>query len=129
MVPLAALAASAADSLLWYRQPGSPNKLLEDALPLGNGRLGCLLSGGIARERIQVNEQSLWSGDNNWDGEYQCGDHGFGAYRTFGDVTILWKTGDADPAVDPRPRRAGRLPSRARPRDRHPHDHLQPRTA
>lgn len=85
----------AADLTLWYQQPASTTKHLEEALPLGNGRMGCLLSGGVARERIQFNEQSLWSGDNNWDGAYECGDHGFGAYRNFGDLTILWNGGDA----------------------------------
>jgi len=98
LVPLAALAASAADSLLWYRQPASDDKLIEQGLPLGNGRMGCMLSGGIVRERIQFNEQSLWSGDNNWDGAYECGDHGFGAYRTFGDLTIVWHAPDDNPA-------------------------------
>ena len=44
--------------------------------------------GGVAQELIQFNEQSLWSGDNNWDGAYECGDHGFGSYRDFGHITI-----------------------------------------
>lgn len=59
-----------------------------EALPIGNGRLGAMLFGGVWEERVQFNEQSLWSGDNNWDGEYQTGDHGFGAYRTFGDLFV-----------------------------------------
>ncbi|HEX9105843.1 MAG TPA: glycoside hydrolase family 95 protein, partial [Longimicrobiales bacterium] len=33
-----------------------------EALPLGNGRLGAMVFGGIARERIQFNEATLWSG-------------------------------------------------------------------
>ncbi len=91
---------SASDLILWYPQPAAMNKHIEEALPLGNGRMGCMLSGGIERERIQFNEQSLWSGDNNWDGDYECGDHGFGAYRHFGDLTILWQArgDDAGPA-------------------------------
>ncbi|MGY0036402.1 glycoside hydrolase family 95 protein [Pedobacter sp. NJ-S-72] len=59
-----------------------------DALPIGNGRMGAMIYGGIAHERIQFNEQSLWSGDNNWDGEYETGDHGFGSYRDFGELLI-----------------------------------------
>jgi alpha-L-fucosidase 2 len=97
---LPALPGLAADLTLWYRQPASDNKQMEEALPLGNGRMGCLLSGGVARERIQFNEQSLWSGDNNWDGAYECGDHGFGAYRNFGDLTIVWNAELVDPVVD-----------------------------
>ena len=88
---LSALPGPAADWTLWYRQPGNNSRHLQESLPLGNGRMGCMLSGGMASERIQFNEQSLWSGDNNWDGAYECGDHGFGAYRNFGDLTILWQ--------------------------------------
>lgn len=69
------------------------------ALPIGNGRMGAMLFGGVAEERIQFNEQSLWSGDNNWDGGYQCGDHGFGAYRNFGDLTMAWNMGDKQATV------------------------------
>jgi alpha-L-fucosidase 2 len=53
------------DVKLWYRQPA--NDWLH-ALPVGNGRLGGMVFGGVPRERIQVNEESLWAGqsiDNN----------------------------------------------------------------
>lgn len=45
--------------VLWYRQPAT--RWLQ-ALPLGNGRLGAMLFGGIEQERIQLNEKSLWAG-------------------------------------------------------------------
>ncbi|HIE26603.1 TPA: glycoside hydrolase family 95 protein [Candidatus Poribacteria bacterium] len=45
--------------ILWYRQPA---KEWVEALPIGNGRLGAMVFGGIQRERIQLNEDSLWSG-------------------------------------------------------------------
>jgi alpha-L-fucosidase 2 len=96
-LPLPLSHGAAADFTLWYREPASNKRLMEEALPLGNGRMGCMLSGGVATERIQFNEQSLWSGDNNWDGEYECGDHGFGAYRNFGDLTIIWNASDTPP--------------------------------
>ena len=44
---------------LWYRAPA--HKWLH-ALPLGNGRLGVMIFGGVNRERIQLNEESLWAG-------------------------------------------------------------------
>ena len=88
-------ASAAPDLLLWYAQPANDKKHLEEALPLGNGRMGCLLSGGVDRERIQFNEQSLWSGDNNWDGAYETGDHGFGSSRNFGELIVTWKAADA----------------------------------
>src|SRR6184192_2609559 len=71
---------------LWYKQPAK--KWDAEALPIGNGRMGAMLFGGIKTEHIQFNEQSLWSGDNNWDGAYETGDHGFGSYRNFGEVVI-----------------------------------------
>lgn len=47
------------DYTLWYRQPAS---IWEEALPIGNGRLGAMVFGNPFNECIQVNEESLWSG-------------------------------------------------------------------
>lgn len=44
---------------LWYRQPASR---WEEALPVGNGNLGAMIFGGVSTERIQLNEDTLWSG-------------------------------------------------------------------
>ena len=44
---------------LWYRQPAAG---FAEALPLGNGRLGAMVFGGIERERLLLNEDTLWSG-------------------------------------------------------------------
>ncbi|HTS17251.1 MAG TPA: pectinesterase family protein [Verrucomicrobiae bacterium] len=44
---------------LWYRRPAT--KWVE-ALPIGNGRLGAMVFGGIDRERLQLNEDTLWAG-------------------------------------------------------------------
>lgn len=44
---------------LWYRRPA--NQWVE-ALPIGNGRLGAMVFGGITRERLQLNEDTLWDG-------------------------------------------------------------------
>lgn len=46
-------------SRLWYRQPADE---WEEALPLGNGRLGAMVYGGVSTEHIQVNEESMWYG-------------------------------------------------------------------
>lgn len=82
-----ALAAQTNQNLrLWYKQPAQ--KWSDEALPIGNGRMGAMLFGGVSQERIQFNEQSLWSGDNNWDGKYELGDHGFGSYRNFGELIL-----------------------------------------
>ena len=44
---------------LWYDQPA---KVWEEALPLGNGRLGAVVFGRPAEELIQLNEATLWTG-------------------------------------------------------------------
>ncbi len=44
---------------LWYQKPAEE---WTDALPIGNGRLGAMVFGGVARERIQLNEETLWDG-------------------------------------------------------------------
>lgn len=47
------------EHVLWY---SSPAELWEEALPLGNGRLGMMPDGGISSEKIVLNEISMWSG-------------------------------------------------------------------
>lgn len=46
-------------SRLWYAEPAIE---WEEALPIGNGRIGGMVYGGIDRELIQVNEESMWYG-------------------------------------------------------------------
>ena len=63
---------------LWYRAPAADRPLLPPeaprqgrqaagaewvrALPVGNGRLGAMVFGGIVHERLQLNEDTLWAG-------------------------------------------------------------------
>jgi len=62
-----------AQTRIWYDRPADARRpdLREGwrnepewlkALPIGNGRLGAMVFGGVAGERIQLNEKSLWSG-------------------------------------------------------------------
>lgn len=44
---------------LWYN---SPAKKWEEAIPVGNGRLGAMVFGKYGEERIQLNESTYWSG-------------------------------------------------------------------
>ncbi|GLR16319.1 glycoside hydrolase family 95 protein [Portibacter lacus] len=46
-------------SLMWYQKPA---EVWEDALPVGNGRIGAMVFGGVSEERIQLNEETYWSG-------------------------------------------------------------------
>ena len=45
--------------VLWYQKPA---EAWTEALPIGNGRLGAMVFGGVERERIQLNEETLWDG-------------------------------------------------------------------
>jgi alpha-L-fucosidase 2 len=61
-LPIQALATSSdvsRDLKLWYRQPA---EVWTQALPIGNGRLGAMIFGGVARERLQLNEDTLYAG-------------------------------------------------------------------
>ncbi len=54
---------------LWYEQPA---RNWNEALPLGNGRLGAMVFGHPGKERIQLNEESLWAGTPTeaWPSDY-----------------------------------------------------------
>jgi len=52
------------DQTLWYAEPSA---VWEDALPLGNGRLGVMVFGNPNEDRIQLNDDSLWPHDLDWD--------------------------------------------------------------
>ncbi|MCS3556814.1 MULTISPECIES: glycosyl hydrolase family 95 catalytic domain-containing protein [unclassified Sphingobacterium] len=47
------------DHVLWYKEPA---KNWNEALPVGNGRLGAMVFGDYNKETIQLNEESLWAG-------------------------------------------------------------------
>jgi alpha-L-fucosidase 2 len=46
-------------SVLWYTTPAAT---WNEALPIGNGRLGAMVFGGLNDERLQLNEDSVWAG-------------------------------------------------------------------
>jgi alpha-L-fucosidase 2 len=81
-----AFAAPAANDLrVWHRQPAS--KWLE-ALPLGNGRLGAMVFGGIATERVVLNEDTLYAEEPG------TGDLPIDITKDFDHVTKLIRDGD-----------------------------------
>ncbi|MCR4622594.1 MAG: glycoside hydrolase N-terminal domain-containing protein [Clostridiales bacterium] len=51
---------------LWYRQEAG---CWNEALPIGNGRLGAMVYGGARLERLSLNEDSLWSGNPSFYGQ------------------------------------------------------------
>ena len=67
--------AAPSEAVLWYAQPAAR---WEEALPVGNGRLGGMVFGGAEQERVQFNEQTLWLGD----------EEAMGSYQPFGDLYL-----------------------------------------
>ncbi|MGN7787917.1 glycosyl hydrolase family 95 catalytic domain-containing protein [Niabella sp. 22666] len=61
---------------IWDNRPATD--WMTQAYPIGNGSLGAMVFGGVGRERLQFNESSLWTGD----------EQETGAYQAFGDVWI-----------------------------------------
>ena len=60
---------------LWYLQPAdahkSKNAWMEYYLPLGNGHIGAMLSGGVEHDTLQVSETTFWQGSSTNLGAYQ----------------------------------------------------------
>lgn len=79
---LAALSLNAADLVLWYEQPAQ--HVMNEGLPIGNGRLGAMVMGAVEQERLVLNEDSLWTGDANPSGNYDT----MGAYQALGNVLV-----------------------------------------
>ncbi len=46
-------------NILWYKEAA---RVWNEAMPLGNGRMGAMIFGDAGKERIQLNEESLWAG-------------------------------------------------------------------
>ena len=59
------LPAAAGPLELWYAQPASK---WTEALPVGNGRVGAMIFGGVTEEHLQFNESTVWTGQPH---EYQ----------------------------------------------------------
>jgi alpha-L-fucosidase 2 len=49
---------------IWFNQPAQN---WNDALPVGNGRLGAMIFGGVEKERLEINEATVWTGEPRWD--------------------------------------------------------------
>ena len=58
VTPTSAAAEVAHPMVLWYEKPATE---WVETLPVGNGRFGAMIFGGVARERIQFNDDTLWS--------------------------------------------------------------------
>ena len=85
------VAPPAAATALWYRHPA--NAWCE-AVPVGNGRLGAMVFGGVENERLQLNDVTVWSGkpESNTDRPE--------AYKVLPEIRRLLKAEDYGKAAD-----------------------------
>ena len=49
---------------IWFNKPVNT---WNDALPVGNGSLGAMVFGNVENERLELNEESVWTGGERWD--------------------------------------------------------------
>ncbi|WP_229693279.1 glycoside hydrolase family 95 protein [Lentzea pudingi] len=50
---------------LWYPAPADEAKIIEQGLPIGNGRLGALVGGGVEKDFLYLTDVTLWTGELN----------------------------------------------------------------
>ncbi|WP_399477229.1 glycosyl hydrolase family 95 catalytic domain-containing protein [Streptomyces sp. TRM68367] len=83
-------------SVLWYTAPATDWE--REALPIGNGALGAMVFGGLASERLQFNEKTLWTG-----GPGSAQGYDFGNWRAPrpGALTAVQDDLDARTRLDP----------------------------
>ncbi|MET9517664.1 glycoside hydrolase N-terminal domain-containing protein [Streptomyces sp. NPDC002994] len=85
-----------APALLWYDKPATSWE--REALPIGNGAMGAKVFGGVARDRLQLNEKSLWTGGP---GSKEGYDHGNWPKPRPGAIADVQKIIDEKGALDP----------------------------
>ncbi|MCO8276660.1 glycoside hydrolase family 95 protein [Actinoplanes sp. TRM 88003] len=77
---------------LWYRTPATESRIIEQALPVGNGRLGGLVGGDPVADFLYLTDGSLWTGGRNDtpqdDGQLPYGRDDFGSYGLLAKVRI-----------------------------------------
>lgn len=70
LVAVPAFSQSNKNLKLWYKQPAGST--WENALPIGNGRIGAMVYGNVERETFQLNEHTVWSGSPNRNDSYDA---------------------------------------------------------
>ncbi|MFF3916907.1 glycoside hydrolase N-terminal domain-containing protein [Streptomyces sp. NPDC001852] len=85
-------AAAAAKNQLWWQAPGSADSMIQQGLPVGNGRLGALASNDPARELLTITDATLWTGGRNdtlqSDGQFPYGREDFGSLTLLAELTV-----------------------------------------
>ncbi|MET7645024.1 glycoside hydrolase N-terminal domain-containing protein [Streptomyces sp. NPDC005426] len=76
----------------WYQSPASDKNMIEQGLPVGNGRLGALVGNDPSREVLLVTDATLWTGGVNGtldaDGQFPYGRKDFGSFTLLARLTV-----------------------------------------
>jgi alpha-L-fucosidase 2 len=79
-------------TVFWHMAPAIESKIIEQGLPIGNGRLGALVSGDPANDVYYVTDISLWNGDKNDvldnDGQFPYERVHFGTFNVLAKATV-----------------------------------------
>ncbi|MFF0463802.1 glycosyl hydrolase family 95 catalytic domain-containing protein [Streptomyces mexicanus] len=85
-------ATAAAKNQLWWQAPGSPDSMIEQGLPVGNGRLGALASNDPGSELLTITDATMWTGGLNdtlqSDGQFPYGRDDFGSLTQLARLTV-----------------------------------------
>jgi alpha-L-fucosidase 2 len=77
---------------LWYSKPGVESRSIEEGLPIGNGRLGALVTGDPSRDAMVLADATLWTGHANAvlqsDGQFPYGTGDFGRFGTLAKAAL-----------------------------------------
>ncbi|MDH6117889.1 alpha-L-fucosidase 2 [Kitasatospora sp. GAS204A] len=69
---------------LWYTAPGTEAVIMEQGLPIGNGRLGAMVTGDPSHDALYLSDATLWTGDANAslgsDGQFAYDSTDFGSF-------------------------------------------------
>ncbi|MEU6253982.1 glycoside hydrolase N-terminal domain-containing protein [Streptomyces sp. NPDC047043] len=83
---------SSSPETLWWQAPADDNSMIEQGLPVGNGRLGALASNDPGRELLLVTDATMWTGGLNdtldSDGQFPYGRDDFGSFTLLGRLTV-----------------------------------------
>ncbi|MBP2477512.1 alpha-L-fucosidase 2 [Crossiella equi] len=77
---------------LWYRSPAEESRIIQQGLPIGNGRLGALVGSDPADDVLYLAEATLWTGHRNDvlqdDGQFPYGPNDFGSFGLLAKVRV-----------------------------------------
>ncbi|WP_327312092.1 glycosyl hydrolase family 95 catalytic domain-containing protein [Streptomyces sp. NBC_01235] len=77
---------------LWWQAPADDHSMIEQGLPVGNGRLGALASNDPGRELLLITDATMWTGGLNdrldADGQFPYGRDDFGSFTLLARLTV-----------------------------------------